>query len=40
MTRIHLYDTTLCDGARAEDLAFTLNDILRVAAELADCGMS
>jgi 2-isopropylmalate synthase len=40
MTRIHLYDTTLRDGTQAEDVAFTLEDKLRVAQELDDCGIS
>jgi 2-isopropylmalate synthase len=40
MARIHLYDTTLRDGTQAEDVAFTLDDKLRVAVELDDCGIS
>jgi 2-isopropylmalate synthase len=39
MTRIHLYDTTLRDGTQAEDVAFTLEDKLRVAQQLDDCGI-
>ncbi len=35
MTRIALYDTTLRDGCQSEDVAFTLEDKLRVA-ELLD----
>src|SRR5262245_65453574 len=38
--KIHLYDTTLRDGMQAEDVAFTLEDKLRVAEQLDDCGIS
>lgn len=40
MAKIHLYDTTLRDGTQAEDVAFTLDDKLRVAEELDACGIS
>jgi 2-isopropylmalate synthase len=40
MTRIYLYDTTLRDGAQSEDVAFTLDDKLRLAEELDACGIS
>ncbi|HZF30954.1 MAG TPA: citramalate synthase [Gammaproteobacteria bacterium] len=40
MARIFLYDTTLRDGTQAEDVAFTLDDKLRVAEELADAGIA
>jgi 2-isopropylmalate synthase len=40
MTRIHLYDTTLRDGAQCEDVAFTLDDKLRIAEELDACGIA
>ena len=40
MKAITLYDTTLRDGTQAEDVAFTLEDKLRIAAELDDCGIS
>ena len=40
MQRIRIYDTTLRDGTQAEDVAFTLDDKLRIAAELDDCGIS
>ena len=40
MARIKIYDTTLRDGTQAEDVAFTLDDKLRIAAELDDCGIS
>jgi 2-isopropylmalate synthase len=40
MTRIAIYDTTLRDGSQSEDVAFTLEDKLRVAAELDACGVS
>ena len=39
MARIQIYDTTLRDGTQAEDVAFTLDDKLRIAAELDDCGI-
>jgi 2-isopropylmalate synthase len=38
--RIAIYDTTLRDGAQSEDVAFTLEDKLRVAAELDAGGVS
>jgi len=40
MKKIALYDTTLRDGAQSEDVAFTLEDKLRIAEELDDCGIS
>jgi 2-isopropylmalate synthase len=40
MPRIYLYDTTLRDGAQSEDVAFTLEDKLRVAEQLDECGVS
>jgi 2-isopropylmalate synthase len=40
MARIQIYDTTLRDGTQAEDVAFTLDDKLRLVAELDDCGIS
>jgi 2-isopropylmalate synthase len=39
MARIDLYDTTLRDGTQAEDVAFTLDDKLRITAELDACGI-
>jgi 2-isopropylmalate synthase len=38
MKRIHVYDTTLRDGTQAEDIAFTLEDKLRIAERLDDLG--
>ena len=38
--KIQLYDTTLRDGTQAEDVAFTLEDKLRVAEQLDDFGIS
>jgi len=38
--RIHLYDTTLRDGAQSEDVAFTLDDKLRVAELLDGLGIA
>ena len=40
MTQIRLYDTTLRDGAQSEDVAFTLDDKLRVAELLDGCGIA
>ncbi len=40
MNRIELYDTTLRDGAQSEDVAFTLEDKLRLAERLDDFGIS
>ena len=38
--RIAIYDTTLRDGSQSEDVAFTLEDKLRLAAELDAGGVS
>jgi len=40
MSRIDLYDTTLRDGTQSEDVAFTLEDKLRIVEELDDCGIA
>ena len=40
MARIYVYDTTLRDGTQAEDVAFTLDDKLRIAEELDACGIN
>lgn len=40
MRNIALYDTTLRDGCQSEDVAFTLEDKLRVAELLDEIGMS
>ena len=40
MKRVDLYDTTLRDGCQSEDVAFTLEDKLRVVEELDQCGIS
>ncbi len=37
--RIQLYDTTLRDGAQAEDIAFALEDKLRIAERLDEFGV-
>jgi 2-isopropylmalate synthase len=39
MKRIQLYDTTLRDGAQAEDISFTVDDKLRIAEQLDDLGV-
>ena len=36
---VHLYDTTLRDGAQAEDISFSLEDKLRIARRLDEFGM-
>jgi 2-isopropylmalate synthase len=36
---IEIYDTTLRDGTQAEDIAFTVEDKLRIAARLDDFGV-
>lgn len=38
--RIHLYDTSLRDGAQSEDVSFTLDDKLRVAELLDGLGIA
>jgi 2-isopropylmalate synthase len=37
--RIEIYDTTLRDGCQAEDIAFTVEDKLRIAERLDDFGI-
>jgi 2-isopropylmalate synthase len=39
-TKVKLYDTTLRDGCQSEDVAFTLDDKLRVAELLDGCGVA
>ena len=39
MSGIQLYDTTLRDGCQSEDVAFTLEDKLRIAERLDDFGV-
>jgi 2-isopropylmalate synthase len=39
MTDLHVYDTTLRDGAQGEGLSFTVNDKLAVARHLDDLGV-
>lgn len=39
MTAIQVYDTTLRDGCQAEDITFTLEDKLRIAARLDEFGI-
>jgi len=40
MKRIALYDTTLRDGCQSEDVAFTLEDKLRIAERLDELGLA
>jgi 2-isopropylmalate synthase len=40
MSRIDLYDTTLRDGCQSEDVAFTLEDKLRIVEQLDVCGIA
>src|SRR5207245_6526405 len=40
MKRVQLYDTTLRDGAQAEDISFTLDDKIRIAQQLDDLGLA
>lgn len=40
MSRIEIYDTTLRDGTQAEDVAFTLEDKIRVMEKLDDFGVA
>jgi 2-isopropylmalate synthase len=40
LNKIAIYDTTLRDGCQSEDVAFTLDDKLRVAELLDGCGVS
>jgi 2-isopropylmalate synthase len=37
--RVEFYDTTLRDGAQSEDIAFSLNDKLRITEKLDEFGM-
>ncbi len=39
MKRLQLYDTTLRDGCQGEDIAFTLEDKLRITERLDDLGI-
>lgn len=39
MSKIALYDTTLRDGCQSEDVAFTLEDKLRIVEQLDACGI-
>jgi 2-isopropylmalate synthase len=39
MERIWIYDTTLRDGAQAEDIAFSAEDKIRIAMKLDDLGV-
>ena len=39
MRRIEIYDTTLRDGAQAEDIAFSVEDKLRITEKLDDFGV-
>jgi isopropylmalate/homocitrate/citramalate synthase len=39
MRKIELYDTTLRDGAQSEDIAFSVEDKLRIAERLNEFGI-
>ncbi len=39
MTEITVYDTTLRDGAQAEDVSFSVEDMLRITEKLDDLGV-
>lgn len=39
MTQIHIYDTTLRDGAQGEGIAFSLEDKLKIAQRLDEVGV-
>jgi 2-isopropylmalate synthase len=39
MRKVEIYDTTLRDGAQAEDVSFTLEDKLRIAEQLDNLGI-
>ena len=39
MKDVLIYDTTLRDGCQAEDISFTLEDKLRIAAKLEELGV-
>ena len=39
MRFVKIYDTTLRDGAQAEDISFILDDKLRIAKRLDDLGV-
>lgn len=39
MSLVKLYDTTLRDGTQSEDISFLLEDKIRIALKLDDCGI-
>jgi 2-isopropylmalate synthase len=39
MKKIKIYDTTLRDGSQAEEISFTVEDKLRIAHKLDECGV-
>ena len=39
MQEVKLYDTTLRDGSQAEDIAFTVEDKLRIARKIDELGI-
>ena len=38
--KVHLYDTTLRDGTQGEEIAFTVEDKLRITERLDEVGMA
>ncbi|MEK7864377.1 MAG: hypothetical protein AAB175_01020, partial [Nitrospirota bacterium] len=39
MRKVEIYDTTLRDGSQAEDIAFSVEDKLRITGKLDELGV-